>query len=152
MPNLTTIFFLEYYTKYIIAMSLLDLTSCLYVKAIVAELFSHDNGLKKNPGECFPHFTGRVNKLRYDTVTSHFPNYKIPFQTFTDKFPAVIKSFQWIGKKSPEMKDNILTLFNKTQWQKLHQEEKLNHSVFDCKQCQEIHIDFLCQFPAKSKM
>ena len=61
-------FFLEYYTKYIIAMSLLDPTFYLYVKAIMVELFSHDNGLKKNPGECFPQFTGRENKLRYDTV------------------------------------------------------------------------------------
>ena len=50
------------------------------------------------------------------------------------------------------MKDEILTLFSKTQWQNLHQEEKLNHSVFDFKQCQKIHIDFLCQFLAKSKM
>ena len=102
-------------------MSLLDPTSWLYVKAIVAELFSHDNGLKKNPEECFPHFTGRVNKFCYDTVTSLFPNYKIPFKTFTDKFPAVVKSFPWVGKKSTEMKNEILTLFSKTQWQKLHQ-------------------------------
>ena len=50
------------------------------------------------------------------------------------------------------MKDEILTLFSKTQRQKLNQEEKVNHSVFDCKQCQEIHFDFLCQSPAKSKM
>ena len=34
----------------------------------------------------------------------------------------------------------------------MHQEEKLNHSVFDFKQFQEIHIGLLCQFPAKSKM
>ena len=95
-------------------MSLLDPTSCLYIKVIVAELFSHDNGLKKNPVECFPHFTGRVNKLRCDTMTCLFPNYKIPFKTFADKFPAVIKSFQWTGEKSPEMKDEILTLFSKT--------------------------------------
>ena len=107
MPNLKLHFdynynfFLEYYTKYISAMLLLAPTSCLYVKAIMAELFSHDNGLKKNPGECFPQFTGRENKLRYDTVTSLFPNYKIPLKTFTDKFPAVIKSFQWIGTKKP---------------------------------------------------
>ena len=79
-------------------MSQLDPTFCLYLKATVAELFSYDNGLKKNPGECFLHFTGSVNELRYDNVTSLFPNYKIPFKTFTDKFPAVIKSFQWIGK------------------------------------------------------
>ena len=50
------------------------------------------------------------------------------------------------------MKNEILTLLNKAQWQKLHEEEKLNHSVFDCKQCQEIHTRFLCQFPAESKM
>ena len=49
-------------------MLLLAPKSCLYVKAIMVELFSHDNGLKKNPGECFPQFTGRENKLRYDTV------------------------------------------------------------------------------------
>ena len=34
----------------------------------------------------------------------------------------------------------------------MHQEEKLNHSVFDFKQFQEIHIGLLCQFPAKSKI
>lgn len=49
---------------------------------------------------------------------------------------AVVKSFQWVRKKSQEIKDETLTLFSKTQWQKLHQEEKLNDSVFDCKQCQ----------------
>ena len=65
-------------------------------------------------------------------MTSFFPNYKIPFKTFTNKFPAAIKSCQWIGKKSSEVKDENLTLFSKTKWQKLHQEEKLNHSVFDC--------------------
>ena len=74
-------------------MSLLDPTFYLYVKAIMVELFSHDNGLKKNPGECFPQFTGRGNKLRYDIVTSLFPNYKIPLETFANEFPAVIKSF-----------------------------------------------------------
>ena len=34
----------------------------------------------------------------------------------------------------------------------MHQEKKLNHSVFDCKKCQETQVDSLCQFPDKSKM
>ena len=143
-------FFPEYYTKYIGAMALVDPTSCLYVRAIVAELFSQVHDFKENLGECFPHFTGRVNELRYDTVTSLFPDYKIPFKAFTGKFPAVIKSFQWAGKKDPEMKNEILTLFRKTQWEKLHQEEKLNHYVlFDRKQCQEIHINFFVPVSCK---
>ena len=42
-------------------MSLLDLMICLYVKAVVAESSSQVSGLKKNPSEYFPQFTGRVN-------------------------------------------------------------------------------------------
>ena len=34
---------------------------CLYVKAVVAESSSQVSGLKKNPSEYFPQFTGRVN-------------------------------------------------------------------------------------------
>lgn len=32
----------------------------------------------------------------------------------TDKFPAAMKTFQWVGKKIPEKKDELLTLFSKT--------------------------------------
>ena len=132
-------------------MSLLDPISCLYVKTVVNELFSHDHELKPNPGEPFPHFTGRVNKLRYDIMSSLFPNYTMPYKTFTDKFPGVIKSFQWIGKKSPETKEEILKRFGETKWKEPRQEEKVKHSLLDCKQCQEIYSNFLFQFPAKSK-
>ena len=80
-------------------MSLLDSASCIYAKTIVYELFSNDNGLKKDSTESMKQFVGRVNAVRFETMPSLFNNHCIPFKTFTDKFPAMIKSFQWIGKK-----------------------------------------------------
>ena len=133
-------------------MSLLDPTSCLFVKAVVAELFSHDNGVKKESKETFKIFTGRINRVRYDTVKSLFPNYDIPFKKFTDKFPAVLQSFKWIGKKDPKMRDKILKTFSKTSWYELSAEEKEKHSLFDCKHCQKNHINYIKEFPIKNKL
>ena len=80
-------------------MSLLDPASCRNAKTIVYELFSNDYGVKKDSAESMKLFVGRVNVVRFKTMSSFFNNNGIPFKTFTDKFPAMIKSFQWIGKK-----------------------------------------------------
>ena len=56
-------------------------------------------------------FVGRVNVVRFKTMSSLFSNHGIPFKIFTDKFPAIIKSFQWISKKSPEKRDKLKTTF-----------------------------------------
>ena len=53
-------------------MSPMILITGLYVKAIAAELFSPATDLQKNSGECFSHFTERVNKLCKNSVTSAF--------------------------------------------------------------------------------
>ena len=99
-------------------MSLLDPASCLYTKTIVYELFSNDSGLKKDSAESMKQFVGRVNIVQFKTMSSLFTNHSIPFKTFTDKFPAIIKSVQWIGKKSPEKRDKLKT-FGIQKWKKL---------------------------------
>ena len=75
------------------------------------ELFSNDNGLKKDSTESMKQFVDRVNVVRFKTMSSLFNNHGILFKTFTDKFSTIIKSFQWIGKKSPEKKDKLKTTF-----------------------------------------
>ena len=92
-------------------MSLLDPESSIFAKLIVYELFSSNNGLKKDSAESMKQFVGRVNVVRFKTMSSLFSNHGIPFKIFTDKFPAIIKSFQWISKKSPEKKDKLKTTF-----------------------------------------
>ena len=56
-------------------------------------------------------FVGRVEGAWFEMMSSLVNNQGIPFETFTDKFPAIIKSFQWIGKKSPENRDKLKTTF-----------------------------------------
>ena len=80
-------------------MSLLHPASCIYAKTVVYELFSNDNGLKKDSAESMKQFVGRVNVVRFKTMSSRCNNHSIPFKTFTDTFPAIIKSLPWIGKK-----------------------------------------------------
>ena len=101
-------------------MSLLDPTSCLYAKDIAAEYFSHNNGLKKSPAESFPHFKGRVINLPMTSWHLFFQIIKYCLKHL-QIFPAVIKSFQQVGKKKSRHEREILTLFSKTQWQVLHQ-------------------------------
>ena len=52
-------------------------------------------------------------------MSSLFNNHGILFKTFTEKFPAIIKSFQWIGKKSSEKRDKLKTTFGIQKWKKL---------------------------------
>ena len=70
-------------------------------------LYSKDNGLKKDSAESMKQFIGRVNVALSKTISSLFNNHSILFKTFTDKFPAIIKSFQWIGMKSPEKRNKV---------------------------------------------
>ena len=81
---------------------LLDPASCVYAKAVVYELFSNDSGLKKYSAESMKQVVGRVNVAPFETMSSLFNIHSIPFKIFTDKIAAIIKSFQWIGKKCPE--------------------------------------------------
>ena len=90
-------------------MSFLDPASCLYTKTIVYELLSNDNWLKKDSTESMKKFVGRVNITRFITMSSLFNNHGVPFKTFTDKLSAIIKSLQWIGKRSSEIRDELKT-------------------------------------------
>ena len=54
-------------------------------------------------------FVGRVNITRFITMSSLFNNHGVPFKTFTDKLSAIIKSLQWIGKRSSEIRDELNT-------------------------------------------
>ena len=84
---------------------LLDPASCVYAKAVVYELFSNDSGLKKYFAESMKQVVGRVNVAPFETMSSLFNIHSIPFKIFTDKIAAIVKSFQWIGKKCPEKRD-----------------------------------------------
>ena len=126
-------------------MSLLYPASCLYTKTIVYELFSNNNGLKKGSAECMKQFVGRVNVARFKTMSSLFNNHGIPFKTFTDKFLAIIKSFQWIGKKSPEKRDKLIKTFGIQKWKKLEFKEK--RTIYNCPKCQDVNFKQLKLFP-----
>ena len=126
-------------------MSLLDPASCLYTKTIVYELFSNNNGLKKDSAECMEQFVGRVNIARFKTMSSLFNNHGIPFKTFTDKFLAIIKPFQWISKKSPEKIDKLIKTFGIQKWEKLEFKEK--HTIYNCPKCQDVNFERLKLFP-----
>ena len=131
-------------------MSLLDPASCIYAKTIVYELFSNDNGLKKDSAESMKQFVGRVNVVHFETMSSLFYNHDIPFKTFTDKFPGIIKSFQWIGKKSPEKRDKLKTTFGIQKWKKLEFKEKYKHTIYNCPRCQDVNFEHLKLFPVNS--
>ena len=88
-------------------MLLLDPASCVYAKTVVYELFSNDSGLKKYSAESMKQVVGRVNVAPFETMPSLFNIHGIPFKTFTGKIAAIIKSFQWIGKKCPEKRDKL---------------------------------------------
>ena len=99
-------------------MSLLDPASCEYRKTIVYELFPHDNELKKDSADSMKQFVGRVNVRCFKMMSSLLNNQGIPFKTLTHKFPAVIKSFLWIGKKVLENRDKLKTTFGIQKWKK----------------------------------
>ena len=131
-------------------MSLVNPTSCLYTKAIVFKLFFNDNGLRKDSAECMKQLVGRVNVARLKTMSSLFNNHGIPFKTFTDKFLAIIKSFQWSSKKSPEKRDKLKTTFGIQKWQKLEFEEKSKHTIYNCPRYQDLNFEQLKLFPVDS--
>ena len=131
-------------------MSLLDPASCLYTKTIIYEIFSNDNGLKKDSAESMKQFLGRVNVARFKTMYSLFNTNRIPFKTFTDKFPAIIKSFQWIDKKSPEKRDELKTTFGIQKWKNLEFQEKSKRTIYNCPRCQDFNFEHLKLFPVNS--
>ena len=95
-------------------------------------------------------FVGRVNVVRFETMSSLFNNHGIPFKTFTDKFPAIIKSFQWIGKKSPEKRDKLKTTFGIQKWKKLEFKEKSKHTIYNYPRCQDVNFEHSKLFPVIS--
>ena len=131
-------------------MSLLDPASCIYAKTIVYELFSNDNGLKKDSAESMKQFVGRVNVVRFETMSSLFNNHGIPFKTFTDKFPAIIKSFQWIGKKSPEKRDKSKKIFSIQKRKNLEFKKKSKYTKYNCPRCQDVNFEDFKLFPVNS--
>ena len=92
-------------------MSLLDPASCLYTKTICQQVIFEQQRPEKDSAESMKEFVGRVKGAWFEMMSSLVNNQGIPFETFTDKFPAIIKSFQWIGKKSPENRDKLKTTF-----------------------------------------
>ena len=95
-------------------------------------------------------FVDRVNVVRFKTMSSLFNTNGILFKTFTDKFPAIIKSFQWIGKKSPKKRDKLKTTFGFQKWKKLEFKEKSKHTIYNCLRCHNVNFEHLKLFPVKS--
>ena len=91
-----------------------------FVKIRVYEILTEKSELKINDGEMEKHYRGRILSEKYNILTTFFDNkYHVEYKTFIDKFPAIIENVKSIGKRPPNIKTKLLTIFGFQNWETL---------------------------------
>ena len=64
--------------------------------------------------------------MQYNNYNQHLRFVKI-------KFPLILENIRELGKKNPQEKENILKIFSLSQWDKLPDNTKREHSLYGFK-------------------
>ena len=92
-------------------------------------------------------------KEAYEELQFFFGNdyFKINYTTFRNKYPFIVDQIGSIGKRSPDVKEHVLKIFSKSEWNLLSEELKSRHNLENCDGClkKKIYKLVLAQFPIK---
>ena len=107
--------------------------------------------MTKQDNEGEKNFKGRILNEKYKKFSSTFADYNIEYKTFVNKFPGIIENIKSLGKRSPSIKHEILSLFGSHSWKNLSEEIKSKHTFSDCKGClqDEKYKNGLAELPIK---
>ena len=103
--------------------SILNPLTCGFVKITAYELNTSNLSLEE-----------RISK--FNELFAECKNFQLKADSHERNFPKIIEKIRSIGKRQKEKKNLILKEFSQQNWRKLSVEEKMNHSMTDCKECQ----------------
>lgn len=139
-------------------MSINDPYACGFVKVAAYHILNNQNiDLPLIEGEKAQAYKSRELTKKFDLFKKQFScdsNFSVSYHQFTTKFSKLKKDFQWVGKKSKELRANLLSTFSIEVWDNLSFEKKSKHSVYDCKACIESKklSDVLLCLPGRGKV
>ena len=132
-------------------MSIIDPSTCGFVKIFCYRVFTDKNLIKRNPSENMNCYKSRVLHYQYNAFQSTFcESSLISYDKFRENFQHIVHNIQTLGKKYPEKKRHVMDIFSLKNWVDL-KERKFEHSIFDCSGClrNESWKDALAMFPVR---
>ena len=96
-------------------MSIIDPSTCGFVKIFYYRVFTDKNLTKRNPSENM----------------SCYKNNLISYDYFRENFQNIVHNIQTSGKKYPEKKRHVMDIFSLKNWVDL-KDKQLKHSILDC--------------------
>ena len=116
-------------------MSIIDPSTCGFVKIFCYRVFTDKNLIKRNPSENMNCYRSRVLHHQYNAFQSTFSgNNLVSYDQFRENFQNIVHNIQTLGKKYPEKKRHVMDIFSLKNWVDLKDRQR-KHSIFDCNGC-----------------
>ena len=91
-------------------MSIIDPLTCGFVKVAGYVIFTEQQHLQRNPGECAPKFYSRQLMQKYNTFRELFKDarFELTYKQFLNNFPKIVPNIGSLGKKDIKKKNDVL--------------------------------------------
>ena len=98
-------------------MSIIDPSTCGFVKIFCYRVFTNKNLIKRNPSENMNCYKSRVLHHQYNAFQSTFcESSLISYDKFRENFQHIVHNIQTLGKKYPEKKRHVIDIFSLKNW------------------------------------
>ena len=116
-------------------MSIISPITCGFAKVaafnVVGKQSTNDRFQWKNRNDEVSHQFQEFNKQ----FIGYNENFNVQYRTFRTYFPKILGSFKSLQKRRREDKATVLSVFSKSEWDKLASEKIAEHKLFDCDAC-----------------